>query len=97
VIFWIMALCSLVVEVCADMDLALEPRPDTSRGPDLVAQIMFGSAPGSGLVQMIAIRRYIKHFGLSQAIIFSKEKNIRSYALLMLVTQSGLRKQIPPT
>jgi hypothetical protein len=48
-----------------------------ARGPDmgLVAQIMFGSGPSSGLVQMIGIKRYIEHFGLSRAILFfSKEK-----------------------
>jgi hypothetical protein len=50
----------------------------------LVAQIMFESGPGLGLVQMIAIIRYIKHFGLSWAILL-----IHSYAHLMLVTQSG--------
>jgi hypothetical protein len=57
-------------------------------GPGLVVHIMFGSGPGSGLLQMIAIKSYIEHFGLSRAIIVSQRKVIRSCAHLMLVTQS---------
>jgi hypothetical protein len=30
---------------------------------------------GSGLVQMISIKRYIEHFGLSRAILFSQRKS----------------------
>jgi hypothetical protein len=63
------------VEVCTVSGLALEPRPDPALGSGLVAQIMFGSGPGLGLVQIIAIKRFIEHFGLSPAIsFFSKEK-----------------------
>jgi hypothetical protein len=70
------------------------PRSDLIRGPGLVAQIMFGSGPGSGLVQIIAIRRCLEHFGL---FFFCREKSyskLRSHP--MLVTQSGSRKKIPP-
>jgi hypothetical protein len=62
------------------------PQPDPAQGPGLVAQIMFGYGPGSGLFQVIVLKRYIEHFGLSQAIIFSQR---RSCAHLMLVTLSG--------
>jgi hypothetical protein len=36
---------------------------------------MFGFGSGSGLVQMIAIKRCIEHFGLSRAIFFAN-KNV---------------------
>jgi hypothetical protein len=42
------------------------------KGLDLVAQIIFGSEIVPGLVQMIAIKRYIKHFGLSLATFFKE-------------------------
>jgi hypothetical protein len=62
----------------------------TGPGLDLVAQTMFRSGPGSGIVLMIAIKRYIEHFGLSRAnLFFRKEEVIRSCAHLILVTQSG--------
>jgi hypothetical protein len=57
----------LAVVVCTG--LALGP------GLGLVAQMMFGSRPSSGLVQMIAIKSYIQHFGLSRVIIFSQRKS----------------------
>jgi hypothetical protein len=77
-------------EVCVDPGLALGPRSNPALGPGLVAQILFGSGPGSGEVQMIAIKRRIEHFGLSWTILFFlKEQFIRSCAHLMLVTQSG--------
>jgi hypothetical protein len=46
---------------------------------------------GLDLVEMIAIKCYIEHFGLSHAIIFffGKEKVIRGYVQLTLVKQSG--------
>jgi hypothetical protein len=50
-----------------------------------VAQIRFGSGPNSGLVQMIAIR----HFRLSRAILFRKEKVIRTCSHIMLITPLG--------
>jgi hypothetical protein len=60
-------------------DLALGPRPNAARGPglglDLVAQIMFGSGPGLGPVQIIAIKRCIEHFGLSLPILLSQRKS----------------------
>jgi hypothetical protein len=40
----------------------------------LVAQIMFGSGTGSGLLQIITVRSYIEHPGLYRAIL-SSEKN----------------------
>jgi hypothetical protein len=75
---------SLKLEVCTGPDLGLT-RPE---GPSLVAQIMFGSGPGSGLVQMTAIKRYIEHFGLYLTILFSQRKFTRSCDHLMLVKQS---------
>jgi hypothetical protein len=59
------------------MDLALVPRPDPALGPGLglVAQIMFGCGPCSGLVKMIAIKYYLEHFGRSRAIFFSQRKS----------------------
>jgi hypothetical protein len=44
-------------------------------GLGLVAQIIFRSGSGSGLVQMILIKHKIEHFGLSRAILFSKIKS----------------------
>jgi hypothetical protein len=41
----------------------------------LVTQIMFGSKPGLGLVQIIAINHYVEHFGFFQAILFSQRKS----------------------
>jgi hypothetical protein len=45
-------------------------------GPGLGAQTIFGSKPGSVLVQMPAVKRHIEHFGLSRAIIFSAKKKL---------------------
>jgi hypothetical protein len=69
--------------------LALRLQPDPAQGLslDLVAKIMFGSGPDSSLVQIIAIKHYKEHFGLSQAILFfHKEKIIHSCTHLMLMT-----------
>jgi hypothetical protein len=66
--------------------------PKAGPGLDLVAQIILGSRPGSGLVQMIAIKSCIKHFGISAVLrpsFFRKKKVIRSCAHLMFVKQSG--------
>jgi hypothetical protein len=41
-------------------------------GLDLAAQILFVPGPGSDLIQMMAIKRYIDHFGLPEAILFQK-------------------------
>jgi hypothetical protein len=55
------------VEVCTGSGLA------RGSGLGMVAQIIFGSVPGSGLVQRIAIK-CIEHFEISRAIIFSQRK-----------------------
>jgi hypothetical protein len=49
---------------------------------------------GPGLVQMAATKRKKDHFKLRWDILLSERKTIRSCGHLMLVTQSGLRKQI---
>jgi hypothetical protein len=79
------------VEVCTGPSLALGPRSDPARGPGLVlvAQILFGSVPGSGLVQIIAITCFLNISDFLWPFLFRKEKAIRSCAQLMLVTQSG--------
>jgi hypothetical protein len=70
--------------------LALVPWPNPAPGPGLVAQTVFESGPVSGLIQIIAVKRYIEHFVLSRAIVFfHKEKVVRTCAHLMLVTLSG--------
>jgi hypothetical protein len=58
-------------------------------GPKLGEQIMFRSGLGLGLVQMVEIRHYLQHFGLSQTIFCKKKKVIQGCALLMHMKQSG--------
>jgi hypothetical protein len=52
-----------VLEVCRVPDLGL------------VEQKKFGSGPRSGRVQMIPIKRCIKHFGLSRTILLSQRES----------------------
>jgi hypothetical protein len=54
----------------------------------LVAQIMFGSGPGSGLVQMIAIKLLQNILGFLGSLFFAK-RVIQICAHLMLMTQLG--------
>jgi hypothetical protein len=69
--------------------LDFRPWPDHAQGLGLgqVAQIIFGSRLNLCLVQMIAIRHYIGHFGLSQAILFSAKKVICRCAHCILMTE----------
>jgi hypothetical protein len=65
-------------------------RPGPRIGPRPGSTDIDWFRPDSGLVHMIAIKRYIEHFGLSRKIIFFRKKQvIRSCAYLMLVTQLG--------
>jgi hypothetical protein len=64
------------------------PDACTGLGLVLLAQIMFSSGLGSGLVQMIAVKCYREHFKLYQAIIFFT-KNIHSCTHLMLMIRLG--------
>lgn len=47
----------------------------------LVAQVMFGSDPGSGLVHMTAVKPCIQRFGLYRAIPSSQKKVVLALAL----------------
>jgi hypothetical protein len=62
-------------------------------GLSLVAQIMLGSGPGSGLVQMVVVKCYTEYFRLSQAILFSQRNVVRSCAYFMLITQLTARNK----
>jgi hypothetical protein len=57
-------------------------------GLGLVAHIMFGFGPGSPLFQIVAVKPYLEHFGLYQAV-RSSQRKILSCAYRMLVIQSG--------
>jgi hypothetical protein len=52
-------------------------------GLGLLAQIMFGSRPVSGLVQVIGIKQYIEHLRLYWAILFYTEKFIVALILFL--------------
>jgi hypothetical protein len=67
-----------MAEIYAGLSLAIGAGPKLARGPSLGAQIMFGSRLGSGLVQMIANKRYTEDFGLYQAIFITKYSHLRS-------------------
>jgi hypothetical protein len=43
----------------------------------------FEPGPGSGLIQMIAIKRYLEHFGLSRTILFLQKKKSLIVALTL--------------
>jgi hypothetical protein len=45
-------------------------------GPGLVAKVMFGSGPFSGLIKILAMQSCIEHFRLSWTIRFSQIKFI---------------------
>lgn len=55
----------------------------------LVAHIVFECGPDSGLVQVIAVKRYIEHSGFIGPSVFRKEEFIRSCPHLVFVTRSG--------
>jgi hypothetical protein len=79
-----------MIHICFKIHTLYHYTLEACKGPGLASQIMFGSKPGSGFVQIMAIKRYIKHFGLYPAIRSSpKKKTICSCAHLMLVTESG--------
>lgn len=79
--------------ICANTCALRSYITEASKGPgpglDQVAQIMFGSRPGSGQAKMLVIKRHIENFGLPQAVGFSQRKVIRRCYHLPLVTQSG--------
>jgi hypothetical protein len=54
---------------------------------------MFGFGSGSGLVQMIAIKLCIEHFGLSRTIFFRKEKFLSNFSQLR---RKNGRFHLPP-
>jgi hypothetical protein len=70
----------------------LGPWTDQAQGLGLVAQIMFGSRPGS----MIVTKRYIEHIRLSRKIFFAK-KQLFVVMVIFARDTVGLWKQIPPT
>jgi hypothetical protein len=67
-------------------------------GPGLgpVAQIRFGSVPGSSVVHMIAIKFRIKHLGRPRLILL-RQRTTYSYLNSSYARDTvGLRRQIPP-
>jgi hypothetical protein len=54
-----------------------------TRGPGLGAQIMFGFGPGSGLVQIIELKRSIEYFGLFLGRSFFAKKKLFVVALIL--------------
>jgi hypothetical protein len=53
-----------------------------------LGQVMMATGPGSGLLQMTAVKQYIENFGLSRAIFFCRDNVFCYCAWLMLVAHS---------
>lgn len=68
--------------------------PENPAANGLVAQIVFGSEPISGLVIIVETRLYVEHFRLSRAIYFSRRKTYLQFRLSYARDFVGPQKNI---